>query len=94
MDDLRESPARKIALQLAKRYGERIKIVEPNIKELPQEFAGTGAQLIDIDQALKTCEVAVLLVGHEQFKMIPLADRRHLAVIDTQGIWQDMTLRA
>lgn len=94
VDDLRESPARKIALQLAKRYGERIKIVEPNIKELPQEFAGTGAQLIDIDQALKTCEVAVLLVGHEQFKMIPLADRRHLAVIDTQGIWQDMTLRA
>jgi UDP-N-acetyl-D-mannosaminuronic acid dehydrogenase len=93
VDDLRESPARKIALQLAKRYGERIKIVEPNIRQLPQEFEGTGAQLVDIDQALKTCELAVLLVGHEQFKMIPLADRRHLAVIDTQGIWQDMTIR-
>ena len=92
VDDLRESPAKKIVLELAKRYGERIRIVEPHIRQLPHEFAGTGAQLTELDQALKTCEVAILLVGHDQFKMIPLADRRHLSAIDMPGIWQDMGL--
>jgi UDP-N-acetyl-D-mannosaminuronic acid dehydrogenase len=90
VDDLRESPAKKISLELARRYGERIRIVEPHIKALPPEFGETGAQLTELDVALQSCELAVLLVGHDQFKMIPLADRRHLTVIDTQGIWQDM----
>ena len=90
VEDMRESPALEIAARLVTRYGSRIKIVEPHIAELPTDLAGRGAELVDSEQALRTCEIAVLLVDHDQFKTIPLADRRHLAVLDTRGIWQDM----
>jgi UDP-N-acetyl-D-mannosaminuronic acid dehydrogenase len=90
VDDLRESPALEVATQLAARYGSRVKIVEPYVRELPAEIAKHGAQLIELDEAVRTSDVAVVLVDHDQFKLIPLAERRHLAVIDMRGIWQDM----
>ena len=93
VDDLRESPAVKVALQLASRYGSRVKIVEPNIKNLPSEFEKSGATLTDLDDAIQACEIAIILVDHDQFKMVPLAERRHMAILDTRGIWQDMTAR-
>ena len=93
VDDLRESPALKVALRLAQKYGSRLKVVEPNVRKLPCEFAQYGVELVSIDDAVKSCEVAVVLVSHDEFKMVPLAERRHLEVIDTCGIWQDMPIR-
>ena len=93
VDDLRESPALEISLELAKKYGSRIKIAEPNLRELPPQFAGSGAEFMDVDEAVRACEIAILLVDHDQFKMVPLAERRHLDVIDMRGIWQDMPVR-
>ena len=93
VDDLRESPGLEVAHQLASRYGARIKIVEPYIRKLPSRIAEHGAELTDLDEAIRTCEIAIVLVDHDHFKMIPLAERRHLAVIDTRGIWQDMPVR-
>jgi UDP-N-acetyl-D-mannosaminuronic acid dehydrogenase len=93
VDDLRESPALEVAHQLASRYGARIKIVEPYISTLPSQIAEHGAVLTDLDDAIRSCEIAIVLVDHDHFKMIPLAERRHLAVIDTRGIWQDMPVR-
>jgi UDP-N-acetyl-D-mannosaminuronic acid dehydrogenase len=93
IDDLRESPAMDIALHLAAKYGSRIKIVEPNLRKLPVEFERFGAEFLGIDEALRSCEIAVLLVDHDEFKMVSLAERRHLDVIDTRGIWQDMPAR-
>jgi UDP-N-acetyl-D-mannosaminuronic acid dehydrogenase len=93
VDDLRESPALEVAHQLASRYGSRIKIVEPYISKLPPQIAEHGAELTDLDDAIRSCEIAIVLVDHDHFKMIPLAERRHLAVVDTRGIWQDMPLR-
>ena len=93
VDDLRESPALEIALHLAAKYGSRIKIVEPNLRQIPPELAKHGAEMMSIEQALHTCEIAILLVDHDEFKMTPLAERRHLDVIDTRGIWQDMPVR-
>jgi len=90
VDDLRESPALEVALRLAGRYGSRIRIVEPNVRGLPAGLAEQGAELVDLEEALRTCEVAILLVDHDQFRMVPLAERRHLAVLDTRGIWRDM----
>ena len=90
VDDLRESPALEIAMHLAERFGSRIKVVEPNIRELPKALSGLGAEMLPIDEALMECQIAIVLVDHDEFKMIPLADRRHLDVIDTRGIWQDM----
>jgi UDP-N-acetyl-D-mannosaminuronic acid dehydrogenase len=93
VDDLRESPALEVARHLASRYGARIKIVEPYLRNLPSEIAEKGAELTELDEAIRTCEIAIVLVDHDQFKMVPLAERRHLAVIDTRGIWQDMPMR-
>jgi UDP-N-acetyl-D-mannosaminuronic acid dehydrogenase len=93
VDDLRESPALQIALNLASKYGSRIKIVEPNLRVLPLALSQYGAELLNIDEGMRTCEIAILLVDHDEFKMVPLAERRHLTVIDTRGIWQDMLVR-
>lgn len=93
VDDLRESPAMEIAIHLAKKYGQRIKVVEPNLRRLPPELADYQVGFVNIDEALRSCEIAILLVDHDEFKMVPLAERRHLDVIDTRGIWQDMPVR-
>ncbi|MEH6661180.1 MAG: UDP binding domain-containing protein, partial [Parasphingorhabdus sp.] len=89
IDDFRESPALKIAAKLARRYGGRVKIVEPYASELPAAFEGTGAELIDIDQALETCPVMITLTDHDMFKSIPLDERASKVVYDTRGIWPD-----
>jgi UDP-N-acetyl-D-mannosaminuronate dehydrogenase len=47
--------------------------------ETPRGFAG----------ALANCEVAIVLVDHDEFRNVPLGERRHLSVLDTRGIWRD-----
>ncbi len=89
IDDFRESPALKVAEHLAARHGSRIRIVEPYASELPPSLAQAGAQLIDIDTAIDTCPVFVVLVDHEVFKSIPLSERGAKLVYDTRGIWPD-----
>jgi UDP-N-acetyl-D-mannosaminuronic acid dehydrogenase len=89
IDDFRESPARLVAATLARRFGERIHVVEPYAAELPREFEGTGAAQIDIDTALEECGVMIVLVDHDVFKSVPLAERAGKAVYDTRGIWPD-----
>jgi UDP-N-acetyl-D-mannosaminuronic acid dehydrogenase len=89
IDDFRESPAVKVAAALAKRYGRRLKLVEPYAKGLPMEFAGTNAELIDIDDAIERCGVFVVLVDHDVFKSVPLDERIDKAVYDSRGIWPD-----
>ena len=92
VEDLRESPALEIAIELAKRYGERVQIVEPHIRQLPAEFEGTAAQLTGLDTALERCELALVLVDHDEFKSVPVFNRRHMAVLDMRGIWRDMPM--
>ena len=43
IDDFRESPARFVAANLARKFGNRVRIVEPYAAELPLEFTDTGA---------------------------------------------------
>lgn len=93
IDDFRESPALKVAARLARRYGRRIRLVEPYAHELPMEFAGTGAELIDIDSAIERCGVFIVLVDHDIFKSVPLDERAGKAVYDTRGIWPDQPAR-
>lgn len=89
IDDFRESPARLVAVTLARKYGNRIALVEPYASELPREFEGTGARLVDIDTALESCGILIVLVDHDQFKAVPLAERARHLVYDTRGIWLD-----
>jgi UDP-N-acetyl-D-mannosaminuronic acid dehydrogenase len=87
IDDFRESPALEIAASLARDYGDRVKVVEPYASELPVEFDGTEAELIDIDEALEDCDVLLLLVDHDVFKAIPAEERGDKVVYDTRGVW-------
>ncbi|NBC37390.1 UDP-N-acetyl-D-mannosamine dehydrogenase [Novosphingobium sp. FSY-8] len=89
IDDFRESPARLVAATLARKYGERVSIVEPYASQLPREFEGTGAQAIDLDEALEECELLIVLVDHDVFRHVPLAERATKVVYDTRGIWPD-----
>jgi UDP-N-acetyl-D-mannosaminuronic acid dehydrogenase len=90
IDDFRESPARLVAATLARRFGERIRVVEPYAAELPREFEGTGAMLLDIDAALEDCCVMIVLVDHDLFKSVPVEEWTGKAVYDSRGIWPEM----
>lgn len=89
IDDFRESPAVKVASRLARRYGRRVKLVEPYARDLPMEFAGTGAELIDLDSAIERCGIFIVLVDHDMFKSVPPDERAGKLVYDTRGIWPD-----
>ena len=92
IDDFRESPARFVAASLARAFGDRINIVEPYAAQLPSEFEGTGASLIDIDTALEECGILIALVDHDVFRVIPAEERSSALVYDTRGIWPDAHL--
>lgn len=89
IDDFRESPARFVASRLARKFGSRISVVEPYAAELPIEFTDTGVTQIDVDEALETCEILIVLVDHDVFRVVPLAERADKLVYDTRGIWPD-----
>jgi UDP-N-acetyl-D-mannosaminuronic acid dehydrogenase len=91
IDDLRESPARRIVGDLADEFPEAtIAVVEPHIHELPKELANRrNVELVSLADAALKSDVLVLLVDHTAFK---LADVEELglsekAVVDTRGVW-------
>ncbi|RYD63539.1 MAG: UDP-N-acetyl-D-mannosamine dehydrogenase, partial [Sphingomonadales bacterium] len=87
IDDLRESPALRVAQLLAQRFGDRVRLVEPHIGTLPRAFEGTGAQLTSLEAALAECEVLVLLVDHDAFKAVSPEQREGKRIYDSRGIW-------
>ena len=87
IDDFRESPALKVAVALARRFGARVDIVEPYASRLPTVLADAGATLVDLNAALAADDLLVLLVDHDQFRAVPADRRRGKKVIDTRGIW-------
>ncbi|WP_396134565.1 UDP-N-acetyl-D-mannosamine dehydrogenase [Cellulomonas sp. ATA003] len=92
IDDLRESPARRITAELADRLpGASIAAVEPHIEALPPDLAGrANVVLTGFDEAVDGADIVVLLVDHDLFRR---ADRQRLrlhekVVIDTRGVWR------
>jgi UDP-N-acetyl-D-mannosaminuronic acid dehydrogenase len=87
IDDLRESPALQIALQVSNLMAfKACYVVEPHISKLPANFA-TSTTLTDLDTALEKADIVVLLVNHQQFYH-PAPDKiANKTIIDTRGIW-------
>lgn len=87
IDDLRESPALDIAVQVAQRYPDAaIHVVEPNIDELPaalQQFA--NVELSSTSRAISCSQIAVMLVRHTQFERLAPDDFSADHIIDTTG---------
>lgn len=87
IDDLRESPALDIALQLATQQVGEVLFVEPNIKALPKAHSDYNKCLVSLAEALQRAHILVVLVDHKQFKTLKPADVAAKVVIDTRGLF-------
>jgi UDP-N-acetyl-D-mannosaminuronic acid dehydrogenase len=87
IDDLRESPALDIALEIAAAIP-GLRIVEPHVDDLPDGLAGAGARLTDLDDGLDGADVVVLLTDHQAFKTIDRDKLTGKILFDTRGIWR------
>lgn len=87
IDDLRESPALDIAMSLLTDNIGEVLLVEPNIKQLPEKYAGYADRLTPLPQALERANILVVLVDHKQFKALHPVDVATKVVIDTRGIF-------
>ena len=87
IDDFRESPALSITAELAQRYGDRIVVVEPHCDGLPKALLDTGAVSADLDAALDQCDLVLLLVDHDEFRLVKADRLAGKTVYDTRGIW-------
>lgn len=84
IDDLRESPALKIAQELAKAYPGHVLLCEPNIKELPKGLISLDCRLAEPEEAWEA-DLVIALVAHRQFKH---RDKPKTLVVDAAGLWQ------
>ncbi len=69
IDDIRESPSLEIALKLSKIFPSQVIIVEPNISNLPNDLS-EKIILKSLDDALSDSDILVMLVAHNEFKVI------------------------
>mgnify|MGYP000049605271 CR=1 FL=1 len=87
IDDLRESPAMEIAELIAQWHSGETLVVEPNIHQLPKKLTGL-CTLAQLDEALATADVLVMLVDHSQFKVINGDNVHQQYVVDAKGVWR------
>ncbi|QQP99241.1 UDP-N-acetyl-D-mannosamine dehydrogenase [Lysobacter enzymogenes] len=85
IDDLRESPALGIAVELAHRHPGPVLAVEPHIQALPSKLSSPNVVLSDLSTASREADIAVLLVDHKPFKEHAMP--AHMKIVDTKGIW-------
>lgn len=90
IDDLRESPALNIAVDLAEELEHaQILAVEPNVSELPKRLKGfDNVSLSPVESAIEQADVVVLLVDHKEFKALPASALTGKKVVDTKGLWR------
>ncbi len=79
IDDLRESPAIKIASDLSKKYEHQVISVEPHIKNLPEQYKNSGIELGNLENALDA-DIIVPLVKHKEFIEIDFSDNKEKLV--------------
>ncbi|MBM7824604.1 UDP-N-acetyl-D-mannosaminuronic acid dehydrogenase [Arcanobacterium pluranimalium] len=91
IDDLRESPAVKIAHDVAQRYpNHRILLVEPYISDLPKQLQEIpNVELVSTHDAVARAHIMVALVAHSQFTDLNKTFSPDQKILDTIGIWRD-----
>jgi UDP-N-acetyl-D-mannosaminuronic acid dehydrogenase len=85
IDDLRESPAVEIAVELAERFAGQVVVVEPNVRNLPAALDGK-VRLCELNEALLEADIIVILVDHAQFRRVDPVRFQAKVVIDTRGV--------
>jgi len=80
IDDVRESPALKIAETLKGSAIGELLICEPNLTQLD------GFDLVDLKTALQKADIIVILVDHKSFQALSKETLLEKCVIDTKGV--------
>ena len=90
IDDLRESPALQIALELAKKNPQtRFVISEPNVDVLPASFAHVeNVELVPTAKAIEQAGTVALLVDHDEYSTVEPSQLEGKRVVDTRGQWR------
>src|SRR6266403_3176154 len=87
VDDLRESPAIEIAVELARAGREQILTADPNLTGLPEELALLpNVSFCDTLEAVRGADIVALLVAHSSFRKIPREELMRRVVIDATGL--------
>ncbi|MGP5634753.1 UDP-N-acetyl-D-mannosamine dehydrogenase [Corynebacterium casei] len=89
IDDLRESPALNIAVDIAEELEEiQFLIAEPNVNDLPKRLKGyENAELKNYEEAIDEAEIVLLLVDHKEFKSLDKTKFEGKKLVDTKGLW-------
>lgn len=88
VDDLRESPALKIAEMLAEK-GYALFIVEPYIDKLPPSLFKDCIALVTLDEAIRNSNIILGLVDHNEFRGLSKKLIQGKYIIDTRGMWKE-----
>lgn len=96
IDDLRESPARRIVAKLSDSIpNSRIAAVEPHIIALPDDLAGlNNVSLVDLEDAITDADVVLVLVDHQDFKALDSSLLKSKRIIDTRGAFSSQQTTA
>lgn len=87
VDDLRESPALEIAVELAERGVGRLLVAEPYVKALPPGLADNPlVELVDVASAIARADVVGILVAHNRFRGLDRGAVASKVVVDTVGL--------
>lgn len=84
IDDLRESPALKIAVHFANHSGCAVRLVEPNLDKIPPELPGQS--IVPLEPALKDADLVAVLVSHKEFQRLGSSQTRGQMLIDFAGL--------
>ncbi len=89
IDDLRESPAVEIVVELANEQVGSLLVVEPFIDQLPECLSGLdNVKLGELYTSLADADIVLLLVDHSQFSKVKPEQIRDKIVLDTRGSWR------
>lgn len=89
IDDLRESPAVDICVELAKLTDGTLLVVEPNIDQLPETLQCIpNMRLVSVSEALADADIVLGLVDHAEFRALSRECLFEKVVIDTRGMWR------
>jgi UDP-N-acetyl-D-mannosaminuronic acid dehydrogenase len=80
VDDLRESPALKIAHTLQAQVEGRVVVVEPNLSAID------GLETVPLEEALREADIIVTLVSHRSFRHIDRELTKDRVIIDLCGV--------
>jgi len=84
IDDLRESPALSITLEIARAYPGQVLAVEPHLESAPPGLQQVEVPLVDFATAMNA-DVLVLLVDHKFFAEQSFHIRADQRLLDTRG---------